>query len=246
MSYEPSLPTSSKSSTCSSPSCSSSPSCGGECLSAPTTETSALSSSPASESPTPKPSGNASLAGLSSPPEEKRGASGTLLAWVARPTLHPDLRGQVRETYRASWFPTVPRVRQLVQSDSGARVLRGMHLHKIQWDIWRFVRGRAWVRLYDTVTDDQAFINADDNIVIAIPPGISHGFFTQQGATLVYALTNEYDGTDEYSWRPFDGLSNVDPDWPGPSLYGGWPTSPYGVVMSERDLRSDRLKDFRP
>lgn len=184
---------------------------------------------------------NGSLAGLLSPRE----TIGETLGLMVRPTPRPDLRGQVRETYRASWFPEVPPVKQLVQSDSGRRVLRGMHLHKRQWDIWRFVRGRAWVRLFNHETDEQRFINADENVVIAIPPGISHGFYTVEGATLVYALTNEYDGTDEFSWRAFDGLANLHRDWPGATLYGGWPSSPYGLVMSERDLTSPRLRDFR-
>jgi dTDP-4-dehydrorhamnose 3,5-epimerase-like enzyme len=167
------------------------------------------------------------------------------LAHLAKPIPRPDLRGQVMETYRESWFPWIPPVKQLVQSDSQPRVLRGMHLHRKQWDIWRFVKGRAWVRLYDTETDEQQFINADENIVIAIPPGISHGFYTVTGCTLVYALTQEYDGSDEFGWRPFDGLGNVaNKDWPGPTLYGGWPTSPYGIIVSDRDLSAPRLRDF--
>lgn len=121
-----------------------------------------------------------------------------------------------------------------------------MHLHKNQTDVWRFTRGRAWVRLYDTETDEQRFINADQNIVLAIPPGISHGFFTNAGVTLVYALTEEYTGSDEYGWLATDGLENVMKDWPGQTLFGGWPTSLHNVVVSERDARATRLADFRP
>lgn len=138
----------------------------------------------------------------------------------------------------------VPPVKQLVQSDSGERVLRGMHMHKKQWDIWRFVKGRAWVRLHDTETSDEAFLVGDENVVIAIPPGISHGFYTLAGATLVYALTNEYDGSDEYGWYPFDGLSDQATDMFELSL-DGWPTHHYNVNISERDLRAPRLADFR-
>lgn len=162
------------------------------------------------------------------------------------PIPRPDLRGQVMETYRESWFPQTPQVKQLVQSDSGPRVLRGMHLHKRQWDIWRFTRGRAWVRLYDTETDEQTFINADQSVVLAIPPGISHGFYTLAGVTLVYALTEEYDGSDEYGWLATDGLANIMKDWPGRTLFGGWPTSLHDVVVSDRDARATPLADFRP
>ena len=62
---------------------------------------------------------------------------------------HPDGRGCVLETYRASWFPGVPPVVQAVQSESRPRVQRAMHAHKIQWDIWHFVAGAAFVQLYD-------------------------------------------------------------------------------------------------
>jgi dTDP-4-dehydrorhamnose 3,5-epimerase-like enzyme len=212
----------------------------GECLCARTTERIVPLFAATSASLQIRKPESASSVGLLSPRE----TIGETLGLMVRPTPRPDLRGQVRETYRESWFPEVPRIRQLVQSDSGPRVLRGMHLHKKQWDVWRFVKGRAWVRLYDTETDEQRFINADENVVIAIPPGISHGFYTVDGATLVYALTEEYDGSDEYGWRAFDGLANVDKDWPGPTIYGGWPTSPYGIVVSERDLTAPRLRDF--
>jgi dTDP-4-dehydrorhamnose 3,5-epimerase len=187
-------------------------------------------------------SASASLAGLLSPPREVTGTTGQLLAIVATPKANPDSRGVVRETYRASWFPSIPPVRQLVQSVSGPKVMRGMHLHRSQWDIWRFTQGKALVRLYDPVTTDPAFLHADEDVVIAIPPGIAHGFYTEPGCTLVYALTNEYDGTDEFGFYPFDGLDPLMYDMFKPDY--GWPTHHYGLTISERDLRAPRLVDF--
>lgn len=185
---------------------------------------------------------NASLDGLFSPPREVRGTTDQLLAIVVTPKSHPDSRGSVRETYRASWFPQVPPVKQLVQSVSGPKVLRGMHLHRRQHDIWHFTEGRAVVRLYDTATGDYAMVQGDENVVIAIPPGISHGFYTLNGCTLVYALTNEYDGSDEYGWYPFDGLDPEMFDAFQPDY--GWPTHHHNLVVSERDMRAPRLADF--
>lgn len=175
---------------------------------------------------------------------EIRSRTGALLALRMTPEAHPDSRGSVRETYRESWFPEVPPIKQLVQSNSRPRVLRGMHLHRKQWDIWRFVDGRAWVRLYDTETGDQAFVAADRDIVLAIPPGISHGFYTLNGCVLVYALTNEYDGTDEYGWYPFDGLPEDQSYMKFDVNLDGWPTAHYGLIVSERDLRAPRLVEF--
>lgn len=188
-------------------------------------------------------SANASLAAKSLKPRRVEGTTGNPLALVATPTAHPDSRGTVRETYRESWFPQVPPIRQLVQSNSKAGVLRGMHLHKVQWDVWRFVSDSALVRLYDHSTGDQAFLVGDKDTVIAIPPGISHGFYTKDGCILVYALTNEYDGTDEYGWFPFDGLDPIRHDMFLPDF--GWPSHHYGLTISERDLRAPRLAEFK-
>ena len=161
---------------------------------------------------------------------------GTLMALVMRPKAHPDSRGTVRETYRASWFPMVPPVKQLVQSNSKAKTLRGMHSHRSQWDIWRFVSDEALVRLYDPIASDETFIVGNKDVVIAIPPGVAHGFYTEDGCILVYALTNEYDGTDERGFYPFDGLTSTS--------HPGWPRHHYGLQISERDLRAPRLSEF--
>ena len=157
----------------------------------------------------------------------------TLLALVAYPDAHPDPRGTVRETYRASWFPEVPPIKQLVQSNSKAGVARGLHSHAHQWDVWRFVSDGARVVLYDPISDAVQAISADKNCVIAIPPGIAHGFYTDSGCVLVYALTNEYDGSDE------SGFFMWDPDFPGRSFF------PETATISIRDMRAPSLKEYR-
>lgn len=149
--------------------------------------------------------------------------------------VHPDDRGTVRETYRRSWFPQIPSIRQLVRSESKPMTLRGMHLHRRQWDIWHIVSGEALVRLrYED--GSESFHRADAGSTIAIPPGVSHGFYTESGCILVYALTEEYDGTDEFGWYPFDGLTE--------DSHPGWPRTHLGIVVSERDLRAPRLAEF--
>ena len=159
---------------------------------------------------------------------------------------HQDSRGNVRETYRASWFPEVPPIKQLVRSKSRPKTLRGMHLHRKQWDIWHFVKGYALVRLSRTapVSSTPAHSIADHYIwataetTIAIPPGISHGFYTPDGCTLVYALTEEYDGTDEFGWHWSDGVD------PTAEYAPDWPLDPSGLLISERDLTAPRLGEF--
>lgn len=157
--------------------------------------------------------------------------------YVSELAVHPDSRGNVRETFRASWWPQVPTIRQLVRSESKPNTLRGMHLHKRQWDVWTFVAGSALVRLRYPDGEEQ-FIYSTGHETIAIPPGVSHGFYTFGGCVLMYALTEEYTGDDEYGWFPFDGLTE--------DSHPGWPRDHIGLVISERDLRAPRLVDFAP
>ena len=151
---------------------------------------------------------------------------------------HPDSRGNVRETYRASWFPEVPPIKQLVRSKSRPKTLRGMHLHRKQWDIWHFVKGSALVRLYHHSSALDYYTWAGPATTIAIPPGMSHGFYTPDGCTLVYALTEEYDGTDEFGWHWSDGVN------PLAEFAEEWPLDPSGLNISERDLTAPRLAEF--
>ena len=152
-------------------------------------------------------------------------------------TIHPDDRGNVRETFRASWFPDLPPIQQLTRSKSKPGTVRGMHFHKRQWDIWHFVKGSALVRTRSKDGVDH-YQWAGPGQVIAIPPRMSHGFYTPDGCILLYALTEEYDGSDEFGWYFADG---IDADM---EFADEWPTTPDGLLISERDLRAQRLSAF--
>ncbi len=154
---------------------------------------------------------------------------------------HPDNRGNVRETYRASWFPQVPPIKQLVRSKSRPKTVRGMHFHKKQWDIWHFVSGRALVRLYAAGVN--RFYETGPGTVLAIPPGVSHGFYTENGCRLLYALTEEYDGSDEFGWHFADGLPTGPDIYPLVADWEWWPTDPSDLLVSERDLGAPRLAE---
>lgn len=147
--------------------------------------------------------------------------------------VHHDARGSVRETFRASWDRSVPPVVQLVHSESRPGVMRAMHAHKLQHDIWHFTEGRAFVQLYDHRTGELSSFWAKKKSTIVIPPGVSHGFYTPGGCTLIYALTREYDGTDEYEWNALDPLFPGAKLWPDPE-----PT------RSERDIAAPGLDRF--
>ena len=163
-----------------------------------------------------------------------RPSASTIDTFLRHLIIHEDHRGTVRETFRASWNRDIPPIQQIVRSQSIPHTLRGMHLHLRQWDIWHIASGSALVRLL-YADGSEHYERLDAGLTLAIPPGVAHGFYTEEGCTLMYALTEEYDGTDEYGFYPFDGM--------GPDAHPGWPKSHLGLVVSERDLRAQRLDD---
>ena len=148
---------------------------------------------------------------------------------------HADQRGSFRELWRAGDFPDEPFV-QANLSTSAAGVLRGLHLHQRQDDLWIVADGRAFVALVDLrpMLDgtgsapriETRGLRADEWVVI--PTGIAHGFLALDPLQLIYLVTNEYDGSDELGFAWDDPAVAV--DWP--SLAG----TPDGrPILSERD-----------
>ena len=150
--------------------------------------------------------------------------------------VHADARGDVRETYRESWAGSP--VRQMVRSYSRAGTLRAMHAHKRQTDIWTFVGGRALVQLYDHLTGYHRVLVLEQDMTLVIPPGIAHGFYALEECLLVYGLTEEYDGSDEYQFNAFD------PNFPGADMWPGPPAHPGYYVRSERDRSAPTLAEY--
>ena len=115
---------------------------------------------------------------------------------------HADTRGSFRELWRAGDFPDEPFV-QANLSTSAAGVLRGLHLHRRQDDLWIVADGRAFVALVDLrpMLDGSGTaplietreLRADEWVVI--PTGIAHGFLALDPLQLIYLVTNEYDGS---------------------------------------------------
>jgi dTDP-4-dehydrorhamnose 3,5-epimerase len=157
---------------------------------------------------------------------------------------HADQRGSFRELWRAGDFPDEPFV-QANLSTSAAGVLRGLHLHQRQDDLWIVAEGRAFVALVDLrpMLDgtgsapriETRELGADEWVVI--PTGIAHGFLALDPLQLIYLVTNEYDGSDELGFAWDDPAVAV--DWP--SLAG----TPDGrPILSERDGANPPLADL--
>ena len=139
--------------------------------------------------------------------------------------IHPDERGSFGELWRDSWTVGLmgsggePQMRQANLSHSHARVLRGLHLHLHQADLWIVVDGHPFVGLVDVRpmigghgAPVAAGIEAGAGDSFYIPAGVAHGFYAHDPITLTYLVTNEYDSTDELGFAWDDPLAAV--PWP--------------------------------
>jgi dTDP-4-dehydrorhamnose 3,5-epimerase len=148
---------------------------------------------------------------------------------------HADPRGSFRELWRADDFPD-ERFVQANLSTSSASVLRGLHLHRRQDDLWIVADGRAFVALVDIrpLLDGSGTaplvetreLGADEWVVI--PTGVAHGFLALDPLQLIYLVTNEYDGSDELGFA-----------WDDPTVAVPWPalagTADGRPILSGRD-----------
>jgi dTDP-4-dehydrorhamnose 3,5-epimerase len=152
---------------------------------------------------------------------------------LSTPEVHFDPRGSFAEIMRASSYPEA-----FVQSNhsrSAAGVLRGLHYHRRQADLWYVVDGRIEVGLADLrVRADRPAtatvpLSGDAPATLYIPAGVAHGFFAHTPVELIYWVTNYYDSTDEH------GIA-----WNDPTLAIPWSAS--GPVVSERDASNPELR----
>lgn len=153
-------------------------------------------------------------------------------------TANTDPRGSFMELWRSSWTDDLGAAFQQANlSRSGTGVLRGMHFHERQDDLWIVLDGRAFVAAVDLraalgagggdpVTD--AFELAPGGAVY-IPKGVAHGFYALEPLALLYLVTTEYDSTDEHGFA-----------WNDPVAAIPWPTA--APVLSDRDRSSPSLE----
>ncbi|MEO8437330.1 MAG: dTDP-4-dehydrorhamnose 3,5-epimerase [Chloroflexota bacterium] len=172
------------------------------------------------------------------PPSELQGV---LYGAIVR---HGDTRGSFRELWRAGDFPGEAFV-QANLSTSSAGVLRGLHLHRRQDDLWIVADGRAFVALVDIrpLLDgtgpapriETRILEPDEWVVI--PTGVAHGFLALDPLQLIYLVTNEYDGSDELGFA-----------WDDPAVAVDWPVldgTPDGrPILSGRDGANPSLAEL--
>jgi len=154
---------------------------------------------------------------------------------------HVDIRGSFTEIWRDTWTEPINGASfvQANMSRSEAGVLRGLHFHLRQVDLWVLLDGRATVGLVDLRGPLSGLTNSPTpsatmdfvaGQALLIPIGVAHGLWASEPVSMLYLVTNEYDGTDEHGFAWNDGDAGV-----------AWPAGE--PVMSERDRIAPSLRD---
>lgn len=139
---------------------------------------------------------------------------------------HEDERGFFSEIARFGEY------RQANHSRSRRGVLRGLHYHLRQADLWYVVRGSAQVALVDLREEEPVVetlaVDGAAPCTIYVPPRVAHGFLALTDVDLVYLVTHEYDASDEH------GVA-----WDDPALAIPWALP--DPILSDRDRANPRL-----
>jgi dTDP-4-dehydrorhamnose 3,5-epimerase len=150
----------------------------------------------------------------------------TEITGVLRRTLvrHEDERGVLREAWRASWAADlgIGPIAQANHTATKAGALRGLHFHQRQTDIWVVLNGDAHVGLVDIrpmlngvpgARPLPLSLELSSGDCLLIPTGVAHGLWAISDVRLLYMVTAEYDGADEYGFAWNDPIAGV--RWPG-------------------------------
>lgn len=143
-----------------------------------------------------------------------------------------DDRGYFFESFRREWLPAAREMIQGNCSFSRAGVLRGLHYHLKQADLWTVPSGAVRAALYDFRASSPTRGNHEvlemgdaQRVGLYIPKGVAHGFFAVKDSFMTYLVDEYYDNSDELGIR-----------WDDPALGIDWgATSP---IVSERDQKN--------
>jgi len=157
---------------------------------------------------------------------------------LVRLSPHADDRGVFTELFRESW-KTGFVAAQWNAVHSAPNVLRGVHVHRRHVDYLTLVVGRATIGLHDLRADSPTtrhgatiVLDSHEPAALVIPVGVAHGFYFHEQSVHVYAVSHEFDPTDELGCR-----------WDDPALEIAWPCETPLISVRDRDLGT--LSDLR-
>lgn len=172
--------------------------------------------------------------------------SGVLLLTPAR---HADARGFFSETWSQRRYASLGVSGPFVQDNHSVSVqrgtIRGLHLQvapSVQGKLVRCPRGAIWDVAVDVRPGSPTYgqhaaaeLSAANWAQLWIPGGFLHGFCTLEPDTeVIYKVTADYDRDAER------GVI-----WNDPDLGLPWPVAADQALLSEKDMRLPRLRDFR-
>jgi dTDP-4-dehydrorhamnose 3,5-epimerase len=140
---------------------------------------------------------------------------------------YEDARGWLMEIRRESRLPKPSRQTNVSFSRRG--VIRGLHWHERQDDLFTCLQGTARVVVLDRGTGETFALDiGDDNpVALYIPGRLAHGFEALTDLVFCYHVTAEYD--------PADPDEHGIP-WDDPRVKHLWSTQ--SPILSERDAAS--------
>ena len=153
---------------------------------------------------------------------------------ISAPEAHGDDRGRFVEIFRAAAMPRA--FAQSNHSRSAPGVLRGLHYHRGQDDLWYVVSGRCQVGLADLRRPggrpvvEAHVLDGQEPATIYIPRGVAHGYLALTELDLVYWVTAEYDPADELGGA-----------WDDPTLAVPWQLNG-SPRLSRRDAENPALQ----
>lgn len=165
---------------------------------------------------------------------------------VVEPKVHIDGRGYFIKKYHNSYFESsnmLGFVAEELVSKSKLGTIRGLHFQtkNPQAKLVSVIKGR----IYDVAVDLRAGsrtygmhfgveLSSYNNMMFFIPAGFAHGFLSLEEDTIVSYLCST-----EYELEYDSGLFHDDPD-----LQIQWPKLDMEYIISEKDKRLPRFKDF--
>ena len=134
---------------------------------------------------------------------------------VLKPDVFRDGRGDFFETYNKSTYKSAGIADEFLQdnqSRSGKNVLRGLHFQVApfgQGKLVRVARGEALDVAVDMRRNSKTYLkhypimlNAENNLMLWIPPGFAHGFLSLTDETIInYKCTHAYNKASERGIR---------------------------------------------
>ncbi|HWA66759.1 MAG TPA: dTDP-4-dehydrorhamnose 3,5-epimerase [Mycobacteriales bacterium] len=167
-------------------------------------------------------------------------------AWVCRPTVHADSRGDFLEWFRADLLRAATgrrfEVMQANHSRSRAGVLRGVHFADVDPGQAKLVycpQGAVLDVVVDVRVGSPTFgrhaavlLDETERRAVFISEGLGHAFYAlQDNSSVCYLMTSVYDPTAEHAVSPVD-----------PALALPLPTE-HPLVVSDRDAQAPTLAE---